>query len=216
MEFDWRWGLGTVGVLWLVGAVCTAVFMFLFGPRATDNDARDPWTERLRGSLVLSFFIWPFLLPTAFHGYKFRRSIRIGKRPAWLVYADGESESGNWTLSDGTEVLASAYGGSPDEPCQFLADYASDDMTGQIQFRVRMIAPTLQSGGEWHTFSFTDERPSSHEDADAEESNTERYEASLTLPPGKYAVDFRIQNRSGTFEERSGVTMIVADPTDYD
>ena len=56
-------------------------------------------------SFALSFFLWPFLLPSAFHSFMFRRSIRTGKRPAWLVYTDDETSAGQWTLSDGTEFL---------------------------------------------------------------------------------------------------------------
>ncbi|PYL01241.1 MAG: hypothetical protein DME19_02330 [Verrucomicrobia bacterium] len=41
--------------------------------------------------------------------------------------------------------------------------------------------------------------------------NEPRYHADLCLKCGKYAVEFRVQNRSGTFEECSGVTMIVDD-----
>jgi hypothetical protein len=43
-----------------------------------------------------------------------------------------------------------------------------------------------------------------------------RYKASVRLPRGKFAVEFRVQNRSGKVEELSGITLIVHDQGDFD
>ena len=167
-------------------------------------------------SFTLSFFLWPFLLPAAVGSFLFHHSIRAGKRPAWLVYADNEISVAQWTLSDGTEFLGSAYGGSSRKECHFLADYMIDQMSGQIQFRVRMIAPNVEPFTEWQQLVFNAQPAVAEEDENSDDNSSKRYEGTLRLPRGKYAIEFRAQNCSGSFEERSGVTMIVADDKDYE
>ena len=82
-------------------------------------------------------------------------------------------------------------------------------MTGVVEYRIQRIDPTpLHKTAEWHRLEFH-----SSEDHVADEvgDNEPRYHAELRLKCGKYAVEFRVQNRSGKFEECSGVTMIVDD-----
>lgn len=216
MTFDWRYGIGTVAALWLVGTICTGLFMFFFNPRPDNHNVRTEWSERLKATFGLSFFLWPFLLPAALNSFLFHRSIRTSKRPSWLVYADDENQGGQWTLSDGTEFLASAHGGTSQKPSHFLADYMNDEMHGEIQFRVRMIAPSTKSFSEWKPLSFTAVPAVAEDDKEPDDCIADRYEAEMKLLRGKFAVEFRAQNRSGVFEERSGVTMIVADDVDYE
>ena len=213
MTFDWRFGTGTVVGLWLSGTVISGLLMFFFGPKHNYN-WRTEWKGRLIASLGLNLILWPFFL-TAFMAGCWRR-LRKGKRPTWLVYADDENNHGQWTLSDGTEFLSSAHGGCSRKPCSFLADYMSDEMCGEIQFRVRLIAPTSGEVTNWQSLSFTADPKVAEDDEEPDDSSSERYEGTLLLPRGKYAVEFRAQNRAGVFEEHSGVTMIVADDSDYD
>jgi hypothetical protein len=190
--------------------------MFFFGPAPTSDKPNEEASARLTASFGVSFFLWPFLLPSAFHSFMFRRSIRTGKRPAWLVYTDDETSAGQWTLSDGTEFLGSAHGGSSRKPCHFLADYMSDKVSGPIQFRTRMLAPNAGEFTDWHELVFTAQPTAAEDDEDPDDSSSERYEGTTRLPRGKYAVEFRAQNRSGVLEGRSGITMIVADDKDYE
>ncbi len=216
MSFDWRYGIGTVVALWLGGAAFSGLFMFFFGPRSKNENLRKEWRGRLAASIGLSFFLWPFLLPSAVCIFLFHHSIRAGKRPAWLVYADNEISVAQWTLSDGTEFLGSAYGGSSRKECHFLADYMSERVSGQIQFRVRMSAPNAEPFTEWQQLVFTAQPSVAEDDENSDDNSSKRYEGVLRLPRGKYAVEFRAQDSSGVFEERSGLTMIVADDKDYE
>ena len=96
-------------------------------------------------------------------------------------------------------------------------------MNGEVQYRVRMIAPTSKSVSDWARLEFwprglpsePDDDPDLDEDED-EDYKPSRYHISTGLPRGKYAVEFRVPNRSGKIEECSSATLIVADEKDYD
>ena len=107
--------------------------------------------------------------------------------------------------------------GSSSERSHIAADYEDETLTGDIRYRVRMIAPTPGAPSEWALLEFTSRGPEpdpNNEDA-VEDWMADRYEISVQIPRGKHQVDFRVPNRSGKVEECSAVILIVAEPEDY-
>jgi hypothetical protein len=130
-----------------------------------------------------------------------------GKRPTWIVLnKETWEESGRqWTLSDGTDFAASAYGGSSSRCSHICADYPQDDgLRGSVEYRVRKIAPEAGETSDWAELVFKDHRGVDY-----------RYSKSLRLPRGKYKVEFRVPNKTGKAEECSNIILIVADAEDY-
>jgi hypothetical protein len=219
MNFSWWWLVAAPPAIWIVGWCVTVIITVFFNPLATEQDKRlEDLGDTLQGAAIINLFLWPFMLPELLDRRKLLREIKTGKRPGWIIQATGEKGAREWTLSDGTTFGASAStSGESSEPADILADYGDDSLTADVQFRVRMVAPEPGAPTDWAPLKFTPRGP----EPDAQDSDaiddywSERYEASVPLPRGKYAVEFRVPNRSGTVEECSGVTLIVSDPEDY-
>ncbi len=158
------------------------------------------------------------MLPSFLERWRFLRDIRTGKKPSWIVLGEGEESGRVWHLSDGTEFSASvSTSGESSKPADISADYEDESLTGEIWYRVRMVAPTPQPPTDWMGLKFTPRGP--QPDPDDEEAvddfTADRYEASVKLDRGKFEVAFRVSNRSGKIEECSAVILIVSDPEDY-
>jgi len=220
MDVDWRIGLKAVLAFWILGWLLTGSLYILWNVlwpgRQKVIKSRFPFARKSTDSVitvlvgaVLMFGFWPFTARSLWEGVKFYYAIRRGKIPAWRIYSDEEQTSRTWRLSDGTEFFASAFGGTSFQNSRIHGDYQMDNMTGVVEYRIQRIAPTpLHKTAEWHRLELH-----SSEDHGADEvgDNEPRYHAELRLKCGKYTVEFRVQNHSGTFEECSGVTMIVDD-----
>jgi hypothetical protein len=203
----------------MLGWLVTVVISAFFNPLDPDEDRFKDFRDRLLSYCVLNIFLWPLMLPAYLDRRRLMRDIRTGNKPNWIIKSKGEESGRVWHLSDGTEFSASATtSGASSEPADILADYEDDSLTGEIEFRVRMVAPTSQSPSEWRCMTFTPRRPQPDpDDADAmDDYGAERYEASAKLERGKYEVEFRVPNRDGKVEECSAVTMVVSDLEDYE
>ena len=186
--------------------------MTFYGPGSDDKtqDRRD----RLMGSFVISAVLWPALLPQARRFMSFERDIQTGKRPKWLVYADGEQGDTHWILADGTEFWASAVGGSSTEPTVIQAGFEGAVAADCVECRIQMIAPENGEPTGWKQMRL--KKPVLEpDDEDEDEDDEPFYEASMPLSRGKYRADFRVQLMSKDPEERGGVVVIVADSGDY-
>lgn len=212
MHFDWRWIVVGIAALWCVGWVYCAAFMFLRGPGV--HDASQDKKDRLLGAVLISAFLWPVLLPSARRHRAFEADIDSGRRPKWLVMAEGEQKSGQWKLPDGSEFSASPVGGTSDEPTVVQAGFDDDSTAEKVECRVRMIAPEEGTGSEWTLMEFKElKTPDGSEDA--ENDDEQLYEAVLPLSRGKYRVNFRVWLHDQAPEECGPVTVIVSDAEDY-
>ena len=218
MEFRWWWILIALGMMWMAGWLVSVFIGVFFNPLDSKEDKKKDFRGRLVAQAVINWVLWPWLLPAILERRKLYRDMRTGKRPSWIILADGEESGRHWTLSDGTEFWASASNDSSSERSHIEADYADDALTGDIQYRVRMIAPTPGASTEWARLEFTSRGPEPDprdEDAVEDYMCASRYEISVQVPRGKHQVEFRVPNRSGKAEECSAVILIVADPEDY-
>jgi len=145
---------------------------------------------------------------------KLLRDMKAGKRPNWIMLEKGEAGAREWKLADGTVFQASAStSGESSEPADITADYEDKSITGEISYRVHMIAPTLQPPTEWTRLKFLSDDPDS--DPEDEDDSFDRYQIKVKLPRGKYQVEFHVPDRAGKMEECSAVTLIISDPEDY-
>ncbi|MEW6305386.1 MAG: hypothetical protein AB1705_18065 [Verrucomicrobiota bacterium] len=221
MNFQWWWILVAIGAIWATGWLVSLIVCVFFNPLDSEEDKRKDLRGRLLAHAVINWVLWPWLLPGVLKRQKLYRDMRTGKRPGWIILdrTKDEQSSREWTLSDGTKFWASADDGlSVAEPSLISGDYEDDALTGPVEYRVRMVAPSHQPPGEWTRLEFEPRGPSpdpDDEDAVEEYNLTNRYRASVQLPRGKYEIDFRVPNRSGAGEQCSAVMLIVADPEDY-
>ena len=218
MRFHWWWILVVLAAIWIAGWCVSVIVAVFFNPLDSEEDNRKDFRERLLAQAVINWFLWPWLLPAVLDRRKLLRHMETGKRRSWIVLAKGEESGREWRLSDGTEFGACvSTAGESSEPAHISGDYEDESLTGEILYRVRMIAPTLQPPTDWARLKFTPRGP----EPDPQNQNAvddywlSRYEVFVQLPRGKYAVEFRVPNRSGKVEEWSAVTLIVTDPEDY-
>ena len=217
MNFQWWWVLVVLGAIWVAGWFLSVIVGVFCNPLDSEEDKREDFRGRLIAQAVINWVLWPWLLPAVLERRKLFRDMLTGKRPGWIVLADGEESGRQWTLSDGTEFGASVSGGSSSETSHISADYEDDLLTGKIECRSRMIAPTSELPTDWACLEFTPRGPEPDpDDEDAVDDYTSsRYEVSVQLPRGKHLVEFRVPNHSGKIEECSGVILIIAEPDDY-
>ena len=217
MNFHWWWILVVLGAIWVTGWLVSVVVGVFFNPLDSEEDKRKDFRGRLIAQSVINWVLWPVLLPAILSRRKLYRDMRTGKRPDWIILADGEESGRQWTLSDGTEFGASVSGGSSSEPSFISGDYEDDLLTGKIEYRSRMVAPSPQSPTDWACLKFTPRgsEPDPDDEDAVDEYTASRYEVSVQLPRGKHLVEFRVPNRSGKVEECSGVTLIIAETEDY-
>lgn len=219
MTFHWWWILAAIAAIWMFGWLVTVVIGVFFNPLDSDEERGKDFRERLLSYCVLNFLLWPAMLPSYLERRRFLKEVRTGRRPAWIVLDKGEESGRVWHLSDGTEFSASASTAhDSSKPADISADYEDDSLAGEVQYRVRMIAPTVQPPSDWRDMTFSPRGPQPHpDDEDAMDDYTgDRYEASVKLERGKYEVAFRVPNRSGKVEECSALTLIVSDSQDYE
>lgn len=205
--------------IWIIGWFITVIFSVFFNPLDSEEDRRKDLGGRLLAQGVMNRVMWPFVLVSLGQRRNLLRDMRTGKRPAWIMKAKGEESQRHWTLADGTAFRAFAWNESSSKPAEISADYEDEALTGPIECRSRMIAPENHPAKAWLPMSF-DPHPEQHPpdddaSADEEDDTLDRYTLSLKLPRGKYALEFRATNRAGAFEEFSALTLIVADPEDY-
>jgi hypothetical protein len=213
MNFHWTWILWALIAFWCTGWLVCTFYMFFFGMRPDKKP--DDWKDSLKAAFWLSAFLWPVLLPGMRGFNRFQRGIKTGKRPSWLVRADGERGDDSWSLADGTEFWASPVSGSSTEPTLIQAGFEGPAETEAVEFRVRMIAPDQVEPTEWKPMR--SKRPvRSQDDEDDEEADEPFCEAPIQLARGKHQVDFRVQLRGRTPEEPGSVVVIVAEPEDHD
>ncbi|HKS38211.1 MAG TPA: hypothetical protein VJW76_13525 [Verrucomicrobiae bacterium] len=212
MNFSWTWIILALVGVWCVGWWGCTFYMFFFGP-GSDDKTQDR-KDRLMGSFFISALLWPALLPSSRRFMSFQKDLETGKRPKWLVYADGEQGSGEWTLADGTQFWASPVRGSSTEPTLIQAGFEGAVVTDCVECRVQLIAPDTGEPTEWKTMRL--KKPvRDPEDEDDEEDDEPFYETSLKLSRGKYRVDLRVQLRAREAEELGSVIVIVSDSEDY-
>jgi hypothetical protein len=218
MRFHWWWIFITLATIWIVGWLVSVVFGVFFNPLDSDEDKRKDFRGRLLAQSVVNWFLWPWLLPAVLDRRKLKRDMETGKRPNWIMLADGEESGRQWTLSDGTEFGASvSTAGESSESAHISGDYEDESLTWKVQYRVRMIAPSPQPPSDWAPMEFTPRGPEPDpDDEDAvDDYMASRYEASVKLERGKYEVEFQVPNRAGKAENCSAVTLIVSDLEDY-
>jgi hypothetical protein len=212
MKFHWTWILwGVVGV-WCIGWLVCTFYMLFFGPGSEDKtqDRKD----RLMMSLFVSALFWPALLPSARRFMSVQRDLETGRRPEWLVYADGEQGSASWALADGTQFWASPVGGSSTEPTVIQAGFEGKAATDSVECRVQMIAPDNGQPTEWTEMCW--KKPVRESDAEDEDGDDDPfYETALNLSRGKYRADFRVRLRASAPEKVGSVFVIVSDLEDY-
>ncbi len=208
--------LGALLVLWWLGALVTTIYWFFFDPKITREDKRRGWLGGLVVLGVLNMLFWPQALPQIYAQRKFENDLKTGKRPNWLVRDDNESSSRDWTLSDGAEFEASVQESDAMEECCIAADYVNRRKPGDIECRVRMIAPSEQSYSDWMIAVPYKPKYEYEPDSDDEEDDWSemRYAFYRRLERGKYHVEFRVETKAGVFETCSHLTMIVRGPDD--
>lgn len=220
MKLHWWWIPVGLGAIWILGWLLTVVCMLFFDPDQASEPKPGDWRGRVIASCVINWVLWPFLLPAFLDKRKLHRDMQTGKRPRWIVLdkAKGEESARHWTLSDGIPFAASAFGGSSTRRSHISADYCDhDELTEQIEYRVRMIAPEPQAASAWKPLRFRPRRsePDPENEDAVDEYVSYRYGSSMRLGRGKYEVEFRVPNKNGNIEECSGVILIVADSEDY-
>lgn len=207
-----------LGVLWMIGWLVSVIISVWFNPLDTDDDKRQSVCDRLVGQAIFNWFLWPAVLPQLLDRRKLLRDMKTGKRPNWIMLEKGEEGGREWRLADGTVFQAStSTSGESSQPADITADYEDKSITGEISYRVRMIAPTPQPPTDWTQLKFKPHgsEPDPEDEDDGDDDFADRYEASVQLPRGKYQVEFRVPDRTGKIEECSEVTLIVSDPEDY-
>src|SRR2546427_2140071 len=193
MRIHWWWILVGLAAIWILGWLVSVICMVFFDPDSSKEKPSD-WGGRVIAGCVINWVIWPFLLPAFLDKRKLHRDMQTGKRPKWIVLdkEKGEESGRKWTLSDGTEFGASVSGGSSSRRSRIEADYYDAALKGQIEYRVRLIAPEAQPPSEWARLAFASRGP--EPDPDDEEAVdkyvSDRYETSVRLPRGKYEVEF--------------------------
>jgi hypothetical protein len=128
-----------------------------------------------------------------------------------------QPDSRTWTLSDGMEFEAAVVESDSTEDCCIVADYMNRRKPGDIERRVRMVAPSEQPYSDWMTAA---PYKSKHEDEpDPDDGDDDwtpmRYAFYRKFERGKYHVEFRVETKVGVFETCSHLTMIVHGPDDY-
>ena len=218
MKFHWWWILVVIAAIWVTGWAVTVIVSVFFNPLDSEKYKGKNLRERILAHGIINWVFWPWALRALLDRRKFQRDMATGKKPKWLVFAEGEEECRSWTLSDGTEFRVSVHASFSSDPVNIYADYADKTLTGDIACRVRMIAPTPQPRTDWTRMVFKPENDEPDPDDEDEDAGVlpGRYEVSLRLPRGKYMGEFQVPNRSGEIEECSAVTLIVADSEDYD
>lgn len=217
MEFQWWWILVVLLIIWSIGWLIGVIVGVFFNPLDSEEEKQKDFRGRLVAQAAINWFLWPWVLPAILERRKLFRNMQTGKRPSWIVLGKGEESGRQWTLSDGTEFGASVSGGSSSEPSNISGDYEDDALTGEIEFRFHMVAPTPGQPTKWTRLKFTPRGP--EPDADDEDAvddyTASRYEISKQIPRGKHQVEFRVPNRSGKVEECSALILIVAESEDY-
>lgn len=215
----WWWVIGVLATIWITGWLISVIFGVFFNPLDSEEDRRKDLRGRLLAQGVLNWIMWPFLLPALLQRRKLLKDVHSGKRPYWILSAQGEETSQSWSLADGTEFHASVWSIASSEPAEISADYHDETLTGLIECRARQIAPTEHPPTEWVPMVFSSEPephlPDDDASADEEDDWILRYKLSLSLPRGKHRLEFRVRDRAGKIEELSALTLIVADPEDY-
>jgi len=184
-----------------------------------ETEEHESLDERLLAHSIINLFLWPGMLSGLLERRKFQRDVRTGKIPSWMVLAKGEESGRGWKLSDGTEFRASVDpSGVSSEPVNFFADYEDESLTGEIRYRIRLVAPETGPPTDWIRMEFTPRGPEPDpDDEDAiDDYSASRYEASIKLAKCKYQIEFRVPNRSGKVEECLAVTLINYDSKDYE
>jgi hypothetical protein len=100
-----KWMLLALAAVWCTGWLGCTLYMFFLGPGSEDK--KQDGQNRFFGALFISAFLWPALWPSARRHRRFERGLQTGKRPQWLVRAEGERPDVERTLADGTEFYAS-------------------------------------------------------------------------------------------------------------
>jgi hypothetical protein len=205
------WALGVFLAIWCFGWLCSACYMYFYGP---GSDEKGAVRERFVGALVINAFLWPALLPGLRRHRRFQNDLKTGRRPQWLIYADGESDCAEWTLANGMELSTSASAGSSTERTRLQVTSENNATSLGIECRVQMIAPDKSDPSEWKSMKVKQYMP----EPDTEDEDDKEFpfhEAAMRLPKGKYRGEFRRQV-NGVFEEGGAITFIVADSEDYD
>jgi len=224
MTFSWWWIIVAIAAIWTLGWFVTTALQMVLDPLASPEERRKNWRERLPPFAIMNWFIWPWALSEFKWSHRFHRDIKTGKRPSWLIRGDGDRDRCGWKLSEGTDISGTADGGSSTEPSRIQADRPPED-TNPVEYRTRMIAPTLRAPTDWKRMPLSSDWPEPEPDEDEDEveeledegdDDTWRFCDKVQLERGKYAVEFRVRNSAGGFEEFSGVIMIVSDPEDYE
>jgi len=139
------------------------------------------------------------------------RSSRRGQRPEWLARDEGERPDIECTLANGTEFYASPVEGSS-RPTLIQAG-CEGPLPESVEYRIRRIAPDADQPGEWKQLRLKRVAP---EPEDEDQNEEWSYEASLQLNRGKYRADLRVRPKGKEPEECGSITLIVADPEDFD
>ena len=180
----------------------------------TCSDAEDKKQDRQNrfwGAVFISAFLWPVWWPAARRQWRFERDLQSGRRPQWLARDEGEHPDVECTLADGTEFFASPVEGSS-RPTLIQAG-CEGVLPERVEYRIRKLAPDADQPSEWKPLRLKRAAPDP-EDEDQEEEWS--YEASLNLSRGKYRADLRVRPKGKESEECGSITLIVADPEDFD
>jgi hypothetical protein len=146
-------------VTWIAGWLVSVIVGVFFNPLDSEEDKKKDFRGRLVAQAVINWVLWPWLLPAILERRKLYCDMRTGKRPNWIILADGEESGRYWTLSDGTVFGASVSGGSSSERSHNSADYEDETLTGEIEYRVRMVAPMSGAPTEWARLEFRPRGP---------------------------------------------------------
>lgn len=220
----WRYGAMLVLRVWLAGWLLFLLHALIlnwlnrrdrehpswfFGRNTSDADLRG-YLLGVVLRLILSLICWPFfligLLGEYCEDWLPRIAVRLGLRPAWSLPSGADGSNHTWKLQDGTEVSASALGLGKDEPAEISVDMEN----GTAEYRVRRVAPEPLPATKWRLMKRLS--PEEYADQTEEEEDlhaTPPFESKLKLEPGKYVVEFRVENAEGQLEELSGLALVV-------
>lgn len=223
MSFSWWWIIIVAGAIWLIGALVGTFVIAFLDPLTSKEEKLKDWRGRLVAGFFMGLLFWPWMVPATLERRKLLHDMYTGKRPSWIVLdrSAGEEHVRYYTLADGTKFDAAAYDGSSTEPSLISADYEDRTFTGRILYQISMTHPTPGTPGEWLPLEMKpfEEKAELLDDCDQTEESDDfdarRFNQSLQMPRGKYAVAFRVKNRSGEMELCPAITLIVADPEDY-
>jgi hypothetical protein len=219
MKFHWWWILVALAACWLAGWFVTVIFAVFFNPLDSEEDKAKDFRGRLLGHCILNLFLWPAIFSSMWDRRRFLSAIKTGKLPGWIVLAEEEEAGRTWKLSDGTEFNACVgTGNDSSKPADISCDYEDESLSGEIHYRVRMIAPETKPASDWKPLKFVPRGPAPDPDDEeaSDDYSDDRYNAKVKLPKGKYQVEFRVPNRLGQIEELSAAILIVADSEDYE